>query len=40
VAGQEVVAATTAGSPAKLRLAEGESVVVLVKAIEVMIGRE
>lgn len=40
VGGQEVVAAITAGSAAKLRLAPGESVVVLVKATEVMIGRE
>jgi molybdopterin-binding protein len=38
VGGNEIVAAITAGS--KLGLAEGEDVVVLIKATEVMIGRE
>jgi molybdopterin-binding protein len=37
--GNEIVAAITAGSAEKLRLAEGENVVVLIKATEVMIGR-
>jgi molybdopterin-binding protein len=40
VGGLEVVAAITASSADKLRLAPGESVVVLVKATEVMVGRE
>ena len=40
VGGNEIVAAITAGSAQKLGLATGESVVVLVKATEVMIGRE
>lgn len=40
IGGSEIVAAITAGSAERLRLAEGESVVVLVKATEVMIGRE
>jgi molybdopterin-binding protein len=39
VGGNEIVAAITAGSAEKLRLAEGENVVVLIKATEVMIGR-
>ena len=40
IGGNEIVAAITAGSAEKLGLAEGERVVVLVKATEVMIGRE
>jgi molybdopterin-binding protein len=40
VGGQEIVAAITAGSAEKLRLGPGESVVVLIKATEVMIGRD
>jgi len=40
VGGHEIVAAITPGSAQKLRLAPGESVIVLVKATEVMIGRE
>jgi len=40
IGGKEIVAAITAGSAEKLGLAEGERVVVLVKATEVMIGRE
>jgi len=40
IGGNEIVAAITAGSAEKLGLAEGEQVVVLVKATEVMIGRE
>lgn len=40
IGGNEIVAAITAGSVEALGLAEGESVVVVVKATEVMIGRE
>jgi molybdopterin-binding protein len=40
VGGQDVVAAITAGSADRLALAPGESVIVLIKATEVMIGRE
>jgi molybdopterin-binding protein len=40
IGGHEIVAAITAGSAEKLGLAPGESVIVLVKATEVMIGRE
>jgi molybdopterin-binding protein len=40
VGGQEIVAAITATSAQNLGLAPGESVVVLIKATEVMIGRE
>jgi molybdopterin-binding protein len=40
IGGKEIVAAITAGSAEKLGLAGGERVVVLVKATEVMIGRE
>ena len=40
IGGNEIVAAITAGSAQKLGLAEGERVIVLVKATEVMIGRE
>lgn len=40
VGGHEIVAAITSGSAEKLGLAPGEQVVVLVKATEVMIGRE
>ncbi|GEL94047.1 TOBE domain-containing protein [Cellulomonas composti] len=40
IGGNDIVAAITAGSVASLGLAEGEKVVVVVKATEVMIGRE
>ena len=40
VGGSEIVAAITAGSAQRLRLAEGEQVVVLIKATDVMVGRE
>jgi len=40
VAGNDVVAAITAGSAERLSLAAGDPVVVLVKATEVLIGRE
>jgi molybdate transport system regulatory protein len=40
VAGLEIVAAITRRSAERLELAEGQSVVVLVKATEVTIGRE
>ena len=39
VSGQDVVAAITRGSVEQLGLAEGDEVVVLVKATEVMIGK-
>ena len=40
VGGNDIVAAITAGSVEALGLAEGESVVVVFKSTEVMIGRE
>jgi molybdopterin-binding protein len=40
VGGHDIVAAITAGSAEKLGLTPGQSVVVLIKATEVMIGRE
>ena len=40
IGGRDLVAAITAGSAEKLGLAAGESVLVLIKATEVMIGRE
>ncbi len=40
VAGNDVVAAITAGSAERLGLAAGDQVVLLVKATEVLIGRE
>ena len=40
VAGNDVVAAITAGSAERLGLAAGDPVVVVVKATEVLIGRE
>ena len=40
VGGQEVVAAITRGSAERLGLAEGDDVVVIVKATEVMLGRK
>jgi molybdopterin-binding protein len=40
IGGNEIVAAITAGSTQNLRLAEEDRVVVLVKATEVIIGRE
>jgi len=39
IGGHDIIAAITAGSAEKLGLAPGESVLVLVKATEVMIGR-
>ena len=39
VGGQEVVAAITRGSVEQLALAEGDSVTVLIKATEVMLGK-
>ena len=39
VGGQEVVSAVTRGSVEKLQLAEGDSVTVLIKATEVMLGK-
>ena len=38
--GQQVVAAITRGSAEELTLAEGDEVTVLVKATEVMLGKE
>ena len=40
IGGHDIIAAITAGSAEKLGLAAGESVLVLIKATEVMIGRE
>jgi len=40
IGGQTVVAAITRGSVEELRLAEGDDVTVLVKATEVMLGKE
>jgi molybdopterin-binding protein len=40
VGGQDVVAAITRGSVEDLGIAEGDAVTVLVKATEVMIGKE
>ncbi|HUK95567.1 MAG TPA: TOBE domain-containing protein [Gaiellaceae bacterium] len=39
VGGQEVVAAITRGSVEQLGLVEGDAVIVLIKATEVMIGK-
>lgn len=39
IGGQEIVSAITRGSVEKLQLAEGDSVTVLVKATEVMLGK-
>jgi molybdopterin-binding protein len=39
IGGQEVVAAITRGSAEELGLAEGDSVTVLIKATEVMLGK-
>jgi molybdopterin-binding protein len=39
VGGQEVVAAITRGSAERLGLAEGDEVVVIVKATEVLLGK-
>ena len=39
VGGQEIVSAITRGSAEKLGLAEGDSVTVLIKATEVMLGK-
>jgi molybdenum-pterin binding domain len=40
IGGQTVVAAITRGSAEELELAEGDTVTVLVKATEVMLGKE
>jgi molybdate transport system regulatory protein len=40
IGGQEIVAAITRGSAEALSLAEGDSVTVLIKATEVMLGKE
>jgi molybdopterin-binding protein len=40
IGGQEVVSAITRGSVERLGLAEGDPVTVLVKATEVMLGKE
>jgi molybdopterin-binding protein len=40
IGGQTVVAAITRGSAEELELAEGDAVTVLVKATEVMLGKE
>jgi molybdopterin-binding protein len=40
VGGQEVVAAITRGSAERLNLSPGQAVSVIIKATEVMIGRE
>lgn len=39
VGGQEIVSAITRGSAERLELAEGDSVTVLIKATEVMLGK-
>jgi molybdopterin-binding protein len=39
VGGQEIVSAVTRGSVERLQLAEGDSVTVLIKATEVMLGK-
>jgi molybdopterin-binding protein len=40
VAGQEITSAITRGSAERLRLAEGDQVVAIIKATEVLLGRE
>lgn len=40
IGGQEVTAAITRSSVERLQLAEGQEVVVIIKATEVMIGKE
>jgi molybdopterin-binding protein len=40
IGGQEIVAAITRGSAESLELAEGDTVTVLIKATEVMLGKD
>jgi molybdopterin-binding protein len=40
IGGQEIVAAITRGSAEALELAEGDTVTVLIKATEVMLGKD
>jgi molybdate transport system regulatory protein len=39
IGGQQIVAAITRGSAEELELAEGDAVIVLIKATEVMLGK-